>query len=76
MFLEWCVDVVGDDAYIAENHLHYAGISIMQPSKYNKIEPRNTVSSCALSLLFLSLEFFNVAHKLQCNAWSYPLLYH
>jgi hypothetical protein len=33
MFLEWCVDVVGDDAYIAENHFRHAGISITQPSK-------------------------------------------
>jgi hypothetical protein len=33
MFLEWCVDVVGDDAYIVENRFHHAGISITQPSK-------------------------------------------
>ena len=33
MFLEWCVDVVGDDAHIAENHFRHAGISITQPSK-------------------------------------------
>jgi hypothetical protein len=33
MFLEWCVNVVGDDAYIAENHFRHAGISITQPSK-------------------------------------------
>lgn len=28
MFLEWCVDVVGDDADIAESHFRHAGISI------------------------------------------------
>jgi transposase len=28
MFLEWCVNVVGSDAHIAENHFHHAGISI------------------------------------------------
>ena len=33
MFLEWCVDVVGDDAHIAENHFRHAGISITQPPK-------------------------------------------
>jgi transposase len=31
MFLEWCVDVVGDDTQTAENHFRYAGISITQP---------------------------------------------
>jgi hypothetical protein len=50
--------------------------SLLNKYKYNKIEPRNTVSSRALKLLFLLLEFFNVAHKLQYNAWSYPILYH
>jgi transposase len=33
MFLEWCVDVVGADAHIAENHFRHAGISITQPPK-------------------------------------------
>ena len=33
MFLEWCVDVVGSDAHIAENHFRHAGISITQPPK-------------------------------------------
>lgn len=33
VFLEWCVDVVGDDGDVAENHFRYAGISITQPSK-------------------------------------------
>jgi hypothetical protein len=33
MFLEWCVDVVGDDVHIAENHFCHAGLSITQPSK-------------------------------------------
>jgi len=33
MFLEWYVDVVGDDAHIAENHFRHARLSIMQPSK-------------------------------------------
>ncbi|KAF6783011.1 hypothetical protein CSOJ01_15943 [Colletotrichum sojae] len=28
MFLEWCVDVVGDDTDVAEGHFHHAGISI------------------------------------------------
>ena len=28
MFLEWCVDVVGDDADIAESHFRYEGLSI------------------------------------------------
>jgi hypothetical protein len=39
-------------------------------SKYknNKIEPRHAISSCTLRLLFLSQEFFNIAHKLQGNA--------
>jgi hypothetical protein len=32
MFLEWCVNVVGDNAYIVENHFYYVGISITQPS--------------------------------------------
>jgi hypothetical protein len=27
MFLEWCVDVVGNNAYIIENHFRYARIS-------------------------------------------------
>jgi hypothetical protein len=27
MFLEWCVNVVGDDAHIAENQFRHAGIS-------------------------------------------------
>lgn len=30
MFLEWCVDVVGDDDVNAENHFRHAGISIMK----------------------------------------------
>lgn len=29
MFLEWCVDVVGDDEHIAENHFRHAGICIL-----------------------------------------------
>jgi hypothetical protein len=29
MFLEWCVDVVGDNVYITKNHFHYVGISII-----------------------------------------------
>jgi hypothetical protein len=29
MFLKWCIDVVSDDAYIAENHFRHAGISII-----------------------------------------------
>jgi hypothetical protein len=33
MFLEECVDVVGNDAYNAENHFCHAGVSITQPSK-------------------------------------------
>jgi transposase len=33
MFLEWYVDVVGDNVYIIENHFHHIGISITQPSK-------------------------------------------
>jgi len=33
MFLEWCVDVVGDDERIAESHFSHAGISITQPLK-------------------------------------------
>lgn len=33
IFLELCVDVVGDDADIAGNHFRHAGISITQPSK-------------------------------------------
>jgi len=28
MFIEWCVDVVGDDEHIAKNHFRHAGISI------------------------------------------------
>jgi hypothetical protein len=32
-FLEWCVDVVGDDADIAESHSRHAEISITQPPK-------------------------------------------
>jgi transposase len=32
MFLEWCVDVVGNDAHIVENHFRHAGLSITQPS--------------------------------------------
>jgi len=60
-------------------------ISVMQDyllrsplSKYenNKIEPRNAVSSRALRLPFLSQEFFDVAHKLQGNAWLYLIFYH
>jgi transposase len=31
MFLEWCVDVVGDDEHIAQNHFRHAGISITYP---------------------------------------------
>jgi hypothetical protein len=31
MFLEWCVDVVSDDADIAESHFRHAGITITQP---------------------------------------------
>jgi transposase len=31
MFLEWCVDVVGDDADIARGHFRHAGITIIQP---------------------------------------------
>jgi hypothetical protein len=33
MFLEWCVDVVGDDTYIIENHFRYTGMSITQAPK-------------------------------------------
>lgn len=33
IFLEWCVDVVGDNANIVESHFRHAGISISQPSK-------------------------------------------
>jgi transposase len=33
MFLEWCVDVVGSEARIAENHFRHARISITQPPK-------------------------------------------
>jgi hypothetical protein len=33
MFLEWYVNVVGDNAHIAENHFYHTGISITQPSK-------------------------------------------
>jgi transposase len=33
MYLEWCVDVVGNDVHIAENHFHHAGISITQCPK-------------------------------------------
>ncbi len=28
MFLEWCVDVVGDNTYIIENHFRHVRISI------------------------------------------------
>lgn len=28
LFLEWCVDVVGDEANMAENHFHHVGLSI------------------------------------------------
>ena len=31
MFLEWCVDVVGDDAHIARSHFWHAGIEVIQP---------------------------------------------
>lgn len=31
MYLEWCVDVVGDDVDIAESHFRHAGIHITQP---------------------------------------------
>jgi hypothetical protein len=31
MYLEWCVDVVGDDVDIANGHFRHAGISITQP---------------------------------------------
>lgn len=31
MFLEWCVDVVGDDERIAESHFSHAEISVTQP---------------------------------------------
>jgi transposase len=33
MFLEWCVDVVGDDERIAESHFRHAGISITECPK-------------------------------------------
>lgn len=33
MYLEWCVDVVGDDEVIAQNHFRHAGISITEPPK-------------------------------------------
>jgi hypothetical protein len=33
MFLEWCVDVVGDDVHIVENYFCHVGISITQPPK-------------------------------------------
>lgn len=33
MFLEWCVNIVGDNAHIVENHFRYAGISITQHPK-------------------------------------------
>ena len=31
MFLEWCVDVVGDDVHLAQSLLRHAGIPITQP---------------------------------------------
>lgn len=33
MFLEWCVRVVGDDYWIAQEHFRHAGISITKPAK-------------------------------------------
>jgi hypothetical protein len=33
MFLEWCVDLVGDDVRIAENHFRHTGISTTQLPK-------------------------------------------
>jgi hypothetical protein len=33
MYLEWCVDVVGNDKAIAQNHFRHAGISITEPPK-------------------------------------------
>ena len=33
IFLEWCIDMVGDDTHIIENHFRHVGISITQPSK-------------------------------------------
>jgi len=64
MFLECCVDVVGDDEHIAEYHFRHAGISIRNKSCRNKqIEPRKKHLSC-LKTSFLSQELFNIAHKL------------
>jgi transposase len=37
IFLEWRVDVVGDDADIVESHFSHAGLSITQPPKYMQI---------------------------------------
>jgi hypothetical protein len=31
MFLEWCMDIVGDDEHIVQNHFRHAGISITYP---------------------------------------------
>jgi hypothetical protein len=31
MFLEWCIDVVGDDVDIAESYFRYVGIPITKP---------------------------------------------
>ncbi len=33
MYLEWCVDVVGDDEHIAKSHFRHAGLSITQPPR-------------------------------------------
>jgi transposase len=33
MVLEWCVDVVGDDVHVAENHFRHAGVSITKCPK-------------------------------------------
>jgi transposase len=33
MYLEWCVNVVGDDVLTAENHFRHSGISITQSPK-------------------------------------------
>ncbi|KAJ6436526.1 G protein alpha subunit [Purpureocillium lavendulum] len=30
MFLEWCVDVVGDDEHIAQGHFRHAGLDMTQ----------------------------------------------
>lgn len=31
MFLEWCVDVVGDDEHVAQGHFRHAGLDVILP---------------------------------------------